>query len=362
MTNVLLAQEPASYAMAHELLQEDHNVFFSPYSTEIVLSMAMTGAQGTTKDEFIRLLQKPILPQTKTTSFSSYQAIAIDHAFVPKSAFIANLQKNFQANLFSVDFQKQKEWSLQTINTWIEKKTDGLIPKLLESQDIQDQTRLILLNAALFKKAWLNRFRPDLTKQAPFTCCDGSKTSIPYMYAKEFFSYGRNELASFIELPFQKDEDDSHYSCIIIVPHDVNARVTLEKKLSSDMLNTMRQEMKNEFVELYLPKCTIDYRKDLRNVLENLGLKTAFTKAADFSGISSQEELSLDKVIHQAKLELDENGLTAAAATAAEFIAKAIFEPKQPIVLRCDRPFLLFIVDSNNTPLFIGKVCKPSGL
>lgn len=359
--SALHADETFSYDLTRTLLQQDHNVFFSPYSTQIVLSMSMEGAHGKTREEFSKLLKTPFQAHANTATFSTYQAVAIDHSCIPTQQYIQLLQKNFQAKLFSVDFQKQPDWSVKMINNWVQEKTENRINTLLLPQDVSSYTKLILLNAALVKKAWLYPFNQSSTKNAPFTTCDDKEIETPFMEIKEYFSYARDAHASYVELLFQKEENGPDLSCFLILPHDMNTLPLVEKHLSQEKIDFLKLELKKEFVHLLLPKCKINYRKDLRTALQELGLKTAFSKEADFTGISAHEDLALDKVIHQAELELDENGLTAAAATAAEFIMKSSLQPQHPIVMRFNRPFFILILDkTHNSLLFAGRICRPN--
>jgi serpin B len=119
--------------------------------------------------------------------------------------------------------------------------------------------------------------------------------------------------------------------------------------------------LKSQLVSLKLPKFTIDTRFDLSAPLKTLGLEEAFGPEANFSGIDGLRDLHVDKVVHQAFFDLHENGVTAAAATAA-MMNRTSLPPdhSSAVSMILDHPFLFFIVDLKSQEiLFMGKVVNP---
>lgn len=92
-----------------------------------------------------------------------------------------------------------------------------------------------------------------------------------------------------------------------------------------------------------------------------MGAVLPFNDNADFSGISSDQKISLkiSQVLHKAIVDVNEEGTEAAAATAAIMISKGICI-QLPREFFCDRPFLFIIHDNiQNNILFLGKYVKP---
>ncbi|MEZ5429966.1 MAG: serpin family protein [Verrucomicrobiales bacterium] len=71
-------------------------------------------------------------------------------------------------------------------------------------------------------------------------------------------------------------------------------------------------------MKIRLPRFVLDLQSSLKELLSDLNVKAPFDEAsADFSGISEQEQLYITSFIHQAAMEVNEEGAEATAATAA---------------------------------------------
>ncbi len=110
-------------------------------------------------------------------------------------------------------------------------------------------------------------------------------------------------------------------------------------------------------VELSLPRFALSDEFDLSGILSAMGIRSAFSGSADFSGMTMKRDLRLSLVAHKAGIEVKEEGSVAAAATAA-VMTKAVVSP-----LRFDasRPFL-FMIRHNATGqiLFMGRLVDPA--
>ncbi|MEQ1704097.1 MAG: serpin family protein, partial [Ilumatobacteraceae bacterium] len=114
-------------------------------------------------------------------------------------------------------------------------------------------------------------------------------------------------------------------------------------------------------VQLSFPRFDIETSVELSRVLEAMGMPTAFSGAADFSGMTTAASLTIGAVVHQANITVDEEGTEAAAATAVVMVETAAPEPQEPIVLTFDRPFTFWLRDrGSGTVLFAGRVADPS--
>jgi serpin B len=89
----------------------------------------------------------------------------------------------------------------------------------------------------------------------------------------------------------------------------------------------------------------------------------AFSREADFSGMTAGKELKLAEVYHQTYVAVAEQGTEAAAATAASMmLAMAPQNPDlpKPVLFIADHPFLVFIRhDASGAMLFQGRVTDP---
>lgn len=362
------ATDAFSFLLTKQVFEENRGtIFISPYSAQVTLQMAKMGAQHKTHEEMQNVLGPPFL-LPNSNNFSSYQAICIDRSFTPLQLYISAIWQKFRANLFRIDFsnEQKKLSSLQTINGLVKKKTDGQISDLLLPQDVDSSTKLILLNASLFKSNWLSPFLQENTQKAPFTTCDGDQVEVDMMKQSDFFHVVSDSEVTILALDFKRQEQgheqvhQPEYYSLFILPKESDKLSSVEQKITKASLEEWQKLSKSEYVELYLPKVKIEYRQDLKTALQNLGMKEAFTDLADFSKIAAQNDLFINKVIQKTCLTIDENGLEAAAATAASFNMKAFLPPKEKITLRFDRPFLLLILEKKSSSLiFAGRICKP---
>jgi serpin B len=143
----------------------------------------------------------------------------------------------------------------------------------------------------------------------------------------------------------------------IIVPDDL---ATFEASLTRERLADVTAGLADHTVNLSLPKFGTESKVDLKDILVAMGMPAAFDpNLADFSGITREEQLYITAVIHQANIDVDEKGTTAAAATAV--VMGRTSAPGDVVTLRVDRPFLFALRDvPTGTILFLGRVLDPS--
>jgi serpin B len=142
----------------------------------------------------------------------------------------------------------------------------------------------------------------------------------------------------------------------LILPDDLAA---FEQSLTPDGLATITSSLTDTQVALALPRFGIETKAELATILGALGMPTAFTDAADFSGITTAERLAISNVVHQANIDVDEEGTEAAAATAVVMVQSAM--PTETVTVRLDRPFLFALRDvPTGAILFLGRVGDPS--
>jgi serpin B len=170
-------------------------------------------------------------------------------------------------------------------------------------------------------------------------------------------NYTENGVAQLLQLPYK----DGALSMYILLPKD-NDIGALESKLDNDYLNSLTEDLSPEEVNLYLPKFKFEQKYTLNQMLIEMGMPTAFTDTADFSGMTDSTSLKIGFVIHQSFVEVNEEGTEAAAATAIGMVATGIdpHPQPQPILFNADHPFI-FIIRHEETGqiLFMGKVGNP---
>ncbi|MDB6080747.1 MAG: proteinase inhibitor serpin [Chlamydiia bacterium] len=360
----LHAQDEFSFRLTETLLTQKENVVFSPYSIRLALDMAYIGARGKTREEMAALFSNQIflsasLPKSGG-GFDSFQAIAIDRSYTPLQSYIDTLETKLQAEVFSVDFTKNFKDSLAAINGWVSLQSKGHISTLLQAQDASSATKMVLLNAAYFKNSWKIPFEVASTSPSSFTSAEGEVSSVDMMHQEGTFSFFQDEIVQGIELEYAKEGDGPEYSCVVILPKQKNGLEEIVKNFSSLQFEKWLSIATKKYISLFLPKTTITFQCDLRASLESLGMKSAFSREADFSGMSvTGKDLMISKVLHQAVLSLNEAGTEASAATAVIMNLKSMPPIQDKITMNCDHPFLVIIREKKEGGIFfIAKVVK----
>ncbi|MCK5877326.1 MAG: serpin family protein [Candidatus Marithrix sp.] len=342
----------------YEQLKTDDNLFFSPYSISTVMAMVYSGAKGNTASQMAQVLHFPnqqihkdfYLLQQQINNPQANLKLQIDNLFCGQQGyyfltdFKTNLKKFYQIELQEIDFATDYKKIHHEINTWVESKTK--IKNLLKPGIINQFTRLMLINTIYFKGQWINKFNPSTPSKFWLTTKDSIK--VPMMKQKGYFSYTSDQIAQIIELPYM-----GKISMLIILPKQNFAKV---ERLLSIRLNKWLRSLHTQKVTVYLPKFKINKNFELSQSLSTMGMKNAFNNEADFSGIDRTEELYLSAVVHQAFIEVNEEGTEASAATGAIFNTRGMI-PK----FKADHPFIFLIRHNpSNSILFMGKVVNPS--
>ncbi len=106
------------------------------------------------------------------------------------------------------------------------------------------------------------------------------------------------------------------------------------------------------------PKVNLAAHVSLKPMLTNLGMGLAFSKAADFTGLSTQA-CCIGLVEHAATLDIGEKGTIASAATAVGIEASA--GRLLPPLVSFNRPYLMLVTDrATGEPLFMARVTDPT--
>ena len=353
------------------------NAVVSPTSIVLALSMAQAGARGETAAQLDAVLHGAAgsgggnginsLDQLLAGFSGAFRdangteqqltlrianAPFAQHGLQLQEPFLDTLSSKYGAGLRLVDFQADPTGACKLIDGWVSDQTEGRIPKLLDSLD--PATRLVLVNAIYLKAPWQTPFDANGTKNAPFTRSDGTQVSVPTMSLN--LSEGRYASGSgwqAVELPYA----GGSLVMTIVVPDDL---ATFERGLDAARFAQITAALQPTYVDLTLPRFKIETKSELSSVLAGMGMPLAFDPdRADFSGITTQEQLYISRVVHQANIAVDEKGTEASAATAVEITAG--LAPSKQVILHVDRPFIFCVRDTNTGAiLFLGRVVDPS--
>ncbi|XP_020851431.1 leukocyte elastase inhibitor [Phascolarctos cinereus] len=353
------------------------NIFISPVSISASLAMVLVGARGDTEAQLSKTFHFDEVDevhsrfQSLNTSINKHGASYIlklaNRLFGEKtynflSEFLGSTQKLYGAELATVDFQHASEAARKEINQWVKEQTEGKIPELLASGSVDNLTKLVLVNAVYFKGNWEEKFDEAHTTDAQFRLNKREKKSVKMMFKKTKlpFGYIKALKCRVLELPYKGKE----LSMIILLPDDIEDDSTglqeIEKQLSMEKLAewTHHKNLDTIDVRVHLPKFKMENTYNLNSDLARMGLHDLFTRGkADLSGMSGSTDLYISKIVHQAFVEVNEEGTEAAAATAG-IAAFAMFVPEEEF--KVDHPFL-FLIRYNPTGdiLFFGRFLSP---
>jgi serpin B len=116
----------------------------------------------------------------------------------------------------------------------------------------------------------------------------------------------------------------------------------------------MHLPLSNEFL-LGLPKFKFEFDVSLNDVLQRMGMQTAFDPGlADFGNMFADGVGWIDDVKHKTFVQVDEKGTEAAAVTTI------IYVDSMPPWFMADRPFVFVIHEvESGAVLFMGKIENP---
>jgi serpin B len=271
-----------------------------------------------------------------------------------KDDFLTLVKTNYDGNLELVDFAKQTEEARKTINDWVENKTKDKIKELIKPGMLDTTTRLVLTNAIYFKGKWAVQFKPELTRDAPFTLPGGEKVTVPMMNQTGNFGYMETDTIQILEMPYV----GNGLSMVILLPRKPDGVEDLEKELTSDNLAGWLTKLRKREVQVFVPKFKMTSEFSLGDTLSAMGMPDAFSTKADFSGMTGSRDLFISAVVHKAYVDVYEEGTEAAAATGVGMKLTSIAPP--PPVFRADHPFIFLIRDNQTgSILFLGRCANP---
>ena len=333
------------------------NTLISPRSVSSALTMTANGANGQTKDEMEKVLgsgmpldELNIYLSSFSGSLTSGEDFKLKNAnsiwFIKDNNFNVNnefLQTN--ADFYHAEIYKRAYNSeiVNDINNWVSEHTDGMIDKLLDNGDVL--SNIALINATAFNAIWETYYFDNFVEDGTFTDANGNEQSVTMLISEESEYINGDNCTGFI-----KKYKGGKYGFAAILP-DSNVSISdFVGSLNGDKLFKMLQNAESTNVVAKMPKFEYEYSTELSEALKALGMPTAFSDSADFSGISG-DKLLISDVLHKTKISVTEEGTRAVAATGV--VMSAAPDGDKQVIL--NRPFMYMIIDNETMlPLFAG--------
>lgn len=350
------------------------NLFLSPFSVSTALAMTYEGAKGKTRSEMSEVLHFPdnsesfnksfseIISKTQSSQKSDNYIFNIANSLWAQkdfnffNAYFNTIKNYYHAPLTLVDYKnsEEREKIRKGINKWVENKTNDKIKDLISEGDIDNETKMVLVNAVYFLAEWKKEFNKKMTKSDIFYSVSG-KVNKDFMRTSANMKYAKSANSQMLEIPYKNNKA----SMVIIMPNENVNFSEFKKNFNSIKYDELYKSAEYKSVNLFLPKFKIEFKKDLAADLARAGMKRAFSNKADFRGMTCKKEIRIDKIIHQTFIDVDESGTEAAAATAVIMKRITSIAPSKKIDFRANKAFIFLIKDnSTGSILFIGQLVK----
>ncbi|NJK93995.1 MAG: serpin family protein [Bacteroidales bacterium] len=347
---------------------EGENIFVSPLSISMALSMLYNGAatqtlnelkeglgySGLTDDQINtanRDLIKALIAADPKVAMEIANSIWYKNTFQVEQNFLTTNKDYLNSDVRSASFDAATK---DLINSWVSDKTHAKIPTIVD--EIPAEAIMYLINAIYFKGTWKYKFDQSKTQKQNFYMGNGTTKQVDFMVQEGSFEYADNDLFTAVNMPY----GDGRFSMMALVPKS--------DKTINDVLAAMSQQnwdkwnnslVKKPKVKIYLPKFKLSYKKELNEDLQALGMSTMFTDMADLTRINKNGNLQVSKVMHKTFVDVNEEGTEAAAVTSVEIVLTSA-GPDDLLIFSANKPFIYVIKEKDsNTLLFMGIMNEP---
>ncbi len=350
------------------------NLFFSPYSVSLALSMAYAGARGETAAQMARVLGFSLPPEQSLAALGDLSRLLaregneagqtlnvanaawLNNRLQVRPEYLKLIKSRLHSEVRPLDFC-QGPRAEKTVNEWVARQTRDHIRDLIPGNTFNCDTRLVLTNAIYFLGEWAKKFAPDQTRPEPFWLTPQQQVETPFMHRRGEYSYQEAGDWQVLELPYRENK----LAMVVLLPKDRGGLAAQEASLDTGTLEKLLTGLRPRQVEVSLPRFEMKTRTELSDVLKGAGMPAAFAPGADFTGIAPREPLFISLVLHQAWVKVEEKGTEAAAATAV-VITKAMAPGKREevVAFKADHPFL-FLIRARPTGLIVfwGRLADP---
>jgi len=371
--NTVVVQDNSDFDFTFLKMENNkQNMLYSPLSIKYALKMLEEGALGNTLDEISKVVGNSTLTKYESIgkAFSLANSLFIKDTYYKnvKTEYIDTLQEKYDAEIIKDEFKDAKN-----ANQWIEDKTLGIIKDMLEDKAVQNAV-MLLANALAIDMVWVSNFSLKNTGGQRFFLDDGEEMEATTMYQKFYnnnLSYAIDEDKTVVTMNLMNyDAYDYQFEFMAIMPN--STLNTFVENVSKEQIQEIDEKLTpatevNDGVILRIPKFKFDYDLNLKDDLENLGIKDAFdADNANFTNMANikntEENLYVSDALHKADIEFSEEGIKAAAVTVIILTTgSAMPRPTNPVVIDINKPFMFIIRDKITKDIwFTGTVYKPN--
>ena len=371
-------------------LAKEPNTFFSPLSLNFALGMLINGATGETRmemaevlgmadftdneiNEYYQKMMQSLLIIDPQTDIGIANSIRYKDGFPVKQPFIETNKDYFDAEVSKLNFSIHE--ASDVINAWCAEKTKDKIQQIVP-KPIPDNIVMYLINALYFKSKWMFQFDKENTKADDFIKADNQLIRVNMMEQTATLPYYADQHVQCVEIPYGYDASKSEgsktyaqsdeteitlsndaFSMVAILPADNMDIDRLIDYLDDDIWQNIIDNLHWDKVMLKLPRFKIEFEIPLNEPIKNVGMTRIFYGGLDKI---SDDGLFVSDILQKTFVEVNEEGVEAAAVTGISVITMKPNTPASPVQFYANRPFLYVIKEkSTGAILFIGRMDEP---
>ncbi|CAH8597120.1 unnamed protein product [Schistosoma haematobium] len=282
--------------------------------------------------------------------------IFVQKTYEVERRFTESIANDFEGELKQVDFSNRTSATVD-INDWVDQQSNGLLEKFF-TDDIPDDTAMILVNVFYFRDFWQSPFEPHYTRKEDFYISSDRQITVDMMTQEGVMKYGKFEDEGFEIV--SKPLNNTRFTFVIVLPLEKwSLNGATELLNGNKVLSEYVKNLKETTVSLRLPKFTLKNTLDLVPTLKSIGVVDLFDPVkSDLSGITPNHNLYVNEFIQTNVLKLNESGIEATTVTSPIFVPISAIIPE--VDFHVTHPFICFIYDQQLTmPIMAAKVMNP---
>lgn len=350
------------------------DIFFSPASVSLVMSMVANGADGLTLKELAATLLPTHLSLSQVNAvvdsvlhlltdpeeqvqLTVANSLWLNDNFSFRQSFVDEVTRTYHAEVSSLPFGDASSASI--INSWVNDATRGRIPSIVDQLGPLDAA--VVVNAIYFKGSWRYEFDLNCTVPKDFHLLDGTTRKHDLMHQQRKWDYLETDSLQMIALPY----DSGRLRMIVLLPAAGLDYDQFLQSLNSEIWLQWSSALQPRKGTIGLPRFKLEWKANLNDELQKAGIVQAFDAyGADLSrmcALPDGQNAYISDVIQKTFVEVNEEGTEAAAATSATISVTSIApESERPFTMIVDRPFFVTIEDClTGLVLFMGAITDP---
>lgn len=343
------------------------NRVYSPLNVYMALCMLAEVTDGESRKQILDLLGKESIEELRVQSSAVWNAnycndgattsILASSLWLDKDInyikpTLDNLAEYYMASAYSGEMGSAQYD--EALRAWLNEQTGGLLEGQVENISLDPDTVMALATTVYFNAKWRDTFNADNTETGVFYGAQGDAQCEFMKQSGARSYYWGDDFSAVVQ-----GLEGSGGMWLILPDEGVSADELLENGSVNEfiMANGRWGNEKHIIVNLSMPKFDVSSQMDLSRGLMELGVTDVFDgRVSDFSPMTDEvDEIFLSKVSHAARVEVDEEGCTAAAYTVMVACGAAM-PPEEEVDFILDRPFIFAITGDSGLPLFIGIV------